>query len=272
MENLPHQADDFEGSSIEFLQFTSLVWGTPDNGQPLFRSGKIAIMTLDETMNQLKALRHDGVYKQNAKNGAGDNQFGVKSADLKAVAKSIKSDTELAQKLWKTGNLDAMMLATLIAKPKLMSKEEVEAMVRSATLWHAADYLNTNIVKMHPEKEELRQKWMAANDPATNRSAWSLTAERICKHPAGLDLHGLLDRIEKELGVNVQENPKLTMEHSKWMLNYCLAEIGIRNPELRNRAMAIGEKMGACRDYPTSKGCVSPYAPSWIAVMVRRQG
>ncbi len=229
-------------------------------------------MTLDETMNQLKSLSHDGVYRQNAKNGAGDDQFGVKSADLRMVAKSIKSDRALAMELWKTGNMDAMMLATLIVKAKDLSPEELEGMVKSAKFWHAADYLNTNVVKLHPQKEELRQKWMAANEPATNRSAWSLTAERICTDPAGLDLNGLLDRIEKELSVNVAENPKLTMQDSKWMLNYCLAEIGIRNPDLRSRAIEIGEKMGACRDYPTSKGCVSPYTPSWIAEMVKRQG
>ena len=222
-------------------------------------------MTLDETMNQLKSLRNDAVYKQNAKNGAGDDQFGVKSADLRMVAKSIKSDAALAKELWKTGNMDAMMLATLVVKAKDLSPEEVEAMVRSAKFWHAADYLNTNVVKMHPQKEEMRQKWMAANDPGTNRSAWSLTAERICKDPAGLDLNALLDRIEKELSVDAEENPKLTMEHSKWLLNYCLAEIGIRNPELRDRASAIGEKLQVARDYPTSKGCVSPYTPLWIA-------
>ena len=229
-------------------------------------------MTFDETMAKLKSLRHDGVYKQNAKNGAGDDQFGVKSADLRMVAKSIKSDKPLALELWKTGNMDAMMLAALIVKAKDLSLEELEEMVKSAKFWHAADYLNTNVVKQHPLKEEMRQKWMAANDPATNRSAWSLTVERVCKDPAGLDLNGLVNRIEKELGENVDENPKLTMENSKWMLNYCLAEIGIRNPDLRNRAIAIGEKMGACRDYPTSKGCVSPYTPIWIQEMVKRQG
>ena len=62
------------------------------------------------------------------------------------------------------------------------------------------------------------------------------------------------------------------MEHAKWMLNYCLAEIGIRNPELRKRAVAIGEKTKAFRDYPVSKGCVAPFAPIWIDEMVKRQG
>ncbi len=229
-------------------------------------------MTLDEVMSQLKSLSNESVYKHNLKYGAADNQFGVKSADLRAVAKSIKSDLDLAKQLWRTGNVDAMLLATLIIKPKGLSPDEVEGLIKGAPYWHVADWLNTNVVKLHPQKEELRQRWMGANDPATNRSAWSLTAERICKDPVGLDLNGLLDRIEKELAENPEENPKLTMEHSKWMLNYCLAEIGIRNPEFRNRAIAIGEKSNAFRDYPVSKGCVAPFAPIWIDEMVKRQG
>ena len=43
-------------------------------------------------------------------------------------------------------------------------------------------------------------------------------------------------------------------------------------PQLRKRAIAIGEKLGVYRDYPVSKGCTSPFAPIWIDYMVSRQG
>jgi hypothetical protein len=43
------------------------------------------------------------------------------------------------------------------------------------------------------------------------------------------------------------------------------------HPSLRKRAIAIGEKLGIYRDYPVSKGCTSPFAPSWINEMVRRE-
>jgi 3-methyladenine DNA glycosylase AlkD len=59
---------------------------------------------------------------------------------------------------------------------------------------------------------------------------------------------------------------------AQWTMNYCLAEIGIHFPELRERAIAIGERLGLYRDYPCSKGCTSPFAPIWIEAMVARQG
>jgi 3-methyladenine DNA glycosylase AlkD len=48
-------------------------------------------------------------------------------------------------------------------------------------------------------------------------------------------------------------------------MNHCLAEIGIRNPERRKRAVAIGERHAVLIDYPASPGCTPPYAPVWIA-------
>jgi len=54
-------------------------------------------------------------------------------------------------------------------------------------------------------------------------------------------------------------------------MDFRLAGIGIHFPALRDRALAIGERLGLYRDDPVSKGCTSPFARIWIAEMVRRQ-
>lgn len=53
--------------------------------------------------------------------GAGDDHFGVKMGDLRVIAKKIESDHGLAMALWKSGNADARLLATLILKVKSLS-------------------------------------------------------------------------------------------------------------------------------------------------------
>src|SRR5207253_214529 len=68
---------------------------------------KSTTITLEETFRQLKSLGNAGVRAQNAKRGAGDNQFGVKLGDLRILANKIKTNHELALSLWKTGNIDA---------------------------------------------------------------------------------------------------------------------------------------------------------------------
>jgi len=54
-------------------------------------------------------------------------------------------------------------------------------------------------------------------------------------------------------------------------MNFCLGEIGIRLADLRKRCIQIGEKLGVFKDRPTSKGCISPYVPVWIAAVVGKK-
>lgn len=85
----------------------------------------------------------------------------------------------------------------------------------------------------------------------------------MAKKPEGLDLTGLLDAIEAEM--------KDAPDRLQWALNHCLAQIGIEHAEYRTRAIDIGERLEVLKDYPTSPGCTSPFAPVWITEMVRRQ-
>jgi 3-methyladenine DNA glycosylase AlkD len=221
-------------------------------------------MTLKETLAQLKALGGEKMRAQNNRNGAGDNQFGVRLGDIRKLAKEIKTDHELALALWETGNIDARLLATLLIKPKKLSADAMDRMVRSVNFVQVAEWLIAYVVKNHPDKETLRQEWMTTDDPWAARAGWSLTSERIAKNPKGLDLPAILDRIESEMPVAAPE--------VQWTMNFCLAGIGIHFPKHRKRAIAIGETLGIYRDYPVSKGCTSPFAPIWINEMVRRQG
>ncbi len=82
------------------------------------------------------------------------------------------------------------------------------------------------------------------------------------KRPEGIDEPALLDQIEREM----RDAP----ERLQWAMNQTLAEIGIANPELRDRAIDIGERLEVLKDYPTPPNCTSPFAPIWIAEIVRR--
>lgn len=221
-------------------------------------------MTVNEILERLESLGDDARRAHNTRAGAPDNQFGVKLGDIRAMAKKIKADHELALNLWDTGNVEAQLLATLIIKPTSLSADELDKLTRSVTCAQVADWLNAYVVAEHPEKESLRQKWMTAKDRWAARAGWNFTAGRVNKGADGLDLIALLDRIEREM-------PKATPE-VQWTMNNTLAAIGIHHPEHRERAIAIGEEIGLYRDWPVSRGCTPPYVPVWVEAMVKRQG
>ena len=90
-------------------------------------------MTLNEALKKLKSLGNEATRMHNAKNGAGDNQFGVKHGDIRVLAKTIGPNHELAMALWKTGNLDARYLAILLIKPTgLFAQKELAHRLQDA--------------------------------------------------------------------------------------------------------------------------------------------
>jgi len=221
-------------------------------------------MTVTEILSKLESLGNEKVRAHNTKFGARNEQFGVKMGDIRTLAKSIKTNHQLAKELWATGNIEARFLAALVIDPKKLGAEEVDHMVRSEQFTHVADWFSSYVIKEHPDKEQLRLQWMQTNHPMAARAGWSLTAGRIARNPEGLDIPTLLDRLEAEMPTAPPE--------TQWTMNIALAYIGINHPALRERALAIGERLGIYRDYPTPKGCTSPFAPIWINEMVRRQG
>lgn len=220
-------------------------------------------MTLQEALSQLQSAADAKVRAMHIKNGADANTYGAKMGDIRKIAAKIKSDHALAVQLWDTGILDARLLALLIMKPKDLTRDNIDRMVRQATFAWLADWLNNYIVKKHPEKESLRTQWMHDADPWAARAGWTLTSERIGQGAEGVDIPAMLSRIEQEMA----KVPAPT----QWTMNSALANIGIHFAEHRKRALAIGEKLGVYRDYPVSKGCTSPFAPIWIEEMVKRK-
>ncbi|KQV11864.1 DNA alkylation repair protein [Kitasatospora sp. Root187] len=213
-----------------------------------------------EVMAELAGLEDPRAREVNERHG---DDHGVNLGKLRALAKRLKTQQELAGRLWESGDTAARLLALLICRPKAFGRDELDTMLREARTPKVHDWLVNYVVKKSPHAEELRLAWSADPDPVVASAGWALTTERVTKKPAGLDLAGLLDVIEAQM--------KDAPDRLQWAMNHCLAQIGIEHAEHRARAIAIGERLEVLKDYPTSPGCTSPFAPVWIAEMVRRQ-
>ncbi|NED56010.1 DNA alkylation repair protein [Micromonospora aurantiaca] len=209
---------------------------------------------------ELAALDDPKIRAVNERHG---DDHGVNLGKLRAIAKRLKTQQELARELWATGDSAARLLALLICRPKAYGRDELDAMLREARTPKVHDWLVNYVVKKSPHAEPLRLAWSADRDPVVASAGWALTTERVARNPDGLDLAGLLDVIEAQMAG--------APERLQWAMNHCLAQIGIEHPAYRERAIGIGERLGVLKDYPTPPGCTSPYAPIWINEMVRRQ-
>ncbi|WP_406190656.1 DNA alkylation repair protein [Streptomyces griseus] len=216
--------------------------------------------TAAQVMEELAGLEDPEMRAVNERHG---DDHGVNLGKLRALAKRLKTQQDLARDLWATDDTAARLLALLICRPKAFERGELDAMLREARAPKVHDWLVNYVVKKSPHAEELRLAWTEDPDPVVASAGWALTTERVAKKPEGLDLAGLLDTVEAEM--------KDAPDRLQWAMNHCLAQIGIQHPEHRARAIAIGERLEVLKDYPTPPNCTSPYAPAWIAEMVRRQ-
>ncbi|WP_409181235.1 DNA alkylation repair protein [Amycolatopsis sp. VS8301801F10] len=220
----------------------------------------MADATLSGVLDRLAELHDPKIRAVNENHG---DDHSVNLGKLRALAKELKAQPDLARELWRTGDTNARLLALLVARPTQFDRADLDTMLREAGTPKVHDWLLANIVKKSRHAEDLRVAWLDDPDPVVASAGWALTADRVAKKPDGVDLSGLLDVIEAEM--------KTAPDRLQWAMNHCLAQIGIENPGLRDRAIGIGERLGVLKAYPTPPNCTSPYAPVWIAEMVKRK-
>jgi 3-methyladenine DNA glycosylase AlkD len=211
-------------------------------------------------MAELAELDDPKMRQANLKRG---DDHGANLSKLRAVAKRLKTQQDLARALWATGDTAARLLALLVCRPKDFDRAGLDTMLRESRAPKVHDWLVNYVVKKNPHAEALRVAWMADPDPVVASAGWALTTERVAKDPSGLDLPGLLDTIEADL--------KTAPDRLQWAMNHTLAQIGIEHPDQRRRAIDIGERLEVLKDYPTPPNCTSPFAPVWIREMVGRR-
>lgn len=216
--------------------------------------------TVPEIQQALLALEDPKARAVNERHG---DDFGVNLGKLRALAKSLKTNQDLAEQLWATGETPSRLVALLIAKPRSFSLEQLHDWSKAASTPKVQAWFLNYIVKKTKLLEELRQVLMAESDSVQLAAGWELTAHQVVKDPDQVDLAGLLDIIEEQM--------LAAPERLQWAMNTTLAQIGIEHPALRERALAIGENLQVLADYPTSPGCTSPFAPIWINEMVKRK-
>ncbi|MCU4297415.1 DNA alkylation repair protein [Brevibacterium permense] len=216
--------------------------------------------TSTEVLATLASLEDEKIRAVNVRHG---DDHAVNLTKLRAVAKDLKKNDELAAELWDSGDTAARLVAILIMRPKAWSEAQLDEMLRDSRVPKVHGWLVSYIVKKSAHAEALRRSWIDDPDPVVASAGWALTSEWVNRKPEGLDLSGLLDVIEAEMA----DAP----ERLQWAMNETLSYIGIENPDLRKRAIDIGERLGVLRDYPTSPGCTSPFAPTWITEMVARK-
>jgi 3-methyladenine DNA glycosylase AlkD len=190
------------------------------------------------------------------------------NTEIRALAKQQGKSSEVAAHLWKSGRFSARMLSLLILDLKTVDMPCIERLIgdlesaEGKEQSQLLDWLIANVImKKAPLKNETA-KWRDDPSILKQRVFWSVQARSVRVENRDHN-EQLLAHVERELAT--------APEKVQWNMNWCAAQIGIADEGLRGRCVALGERLGLYRDYPVSKGCTSPFLPTWIGSVVGKK-
>ena len=191
----------------------------------------------------------------------------TKLGDLRKMAKEIKKDHALAMELWHTGEFLPRQLAILIMDPKQLNQEIINQLDEDlqqhdeGEKLQLIDWLLANQFSKDKKLTELMLSWENSASPLLRRTFWYHQARlRWVGQTPPPNTEKLLDAIEAKIG---NENPVV-----QWAMNFTAGQIGVFQPEFRERCIAIGENTGLYKDEIVAKNCTPSYLPEFIAVQV----
>jgi 3-methyladenine DNA glycosylase AlkD len=214
--------------------------------------------TVDEVMAELATHGSEQRRRVYLRHGAPEPQFGVKFADLRAMARRIGTDQDLALGLWASANTDARLLACLVTDPARTSESTLDRWLADIDYYVLVDTFVGSLASKVPGVRERAARWMASTRDWTAQAGWDLVGALAAADPTLEDAY-FLDRlatIEREIGG--------AGNRTRHAMNEALIAIGVRNPTLQAAAMAAGQRIGPVVVDHGKTGCVTPDACSYI--------
>ena len=107
---------------------------------------------------------------------ASDKAFGIPVGKLRAYAKSIGRNHQLAEELWQTDVYEARMLAALIDDPAKVTAQQMDRWARDFDSWAICDTACFHLFDRTPFAFAKVRKWATSRDEFIKRAAFALLA------------------------------------------------------------------------------------------------
>lgn len=190
------------------------------------------------------------------------------NTEIRAIAKEQGKNHDLAVQLWKHGGFSSRMLSLLMLDLKQVESRYIGELISDVEgldgkdQVQLCDWMIANVIMKKAALKKESARWRSARSPVKQRVFWSVQARSV-RPENHTQNEALLEHIEKDMGT--------ASEIVQWNMNWCAAQIGIADASLRERCVALGERLGLYQDYPVPRGCTSPYLPIWIGSVVDKK-
>lgn len=167
----------------------------------------------------------------------GKKLLGISVVQLRAIAKRIGRNHELAEELWSSGIFEARILAAFIADPKRLPRRQANAWAKDFECWADCDGLCIHLFRKSAFAHELAVAWSRRREELVKRAGFTMMATLAVHDKAADDevFRSYLKRIEEEV-TDERHNVKKGV-------NWALRQIGKRNLVLNRDAIRTAKRI-----------------------------
>lgn len=224
-----------------------------------------ATFTAEQIVKELSKLGTAGYKRTMQNHGAKEPYFGVKISELKKYQKKIKKDYQLALDLYASGIGDAMYLAGLIADETRMTKKDLQRWMKQAPWEMISQFTVPWVAAESRFGWELGLEWIDSKDEKFATAGWATLGSLVAVTPDDeLDLKEL----EKLMG-RVVKTIHASPNRARYTMNGFIIAVGCYVAPLSEKAAAAAEKIGVVEVDMGNTSCKVPYAPAYIAKVVK---
>lgn len=215
------------------------------------------------TLNSVDAIVAELRRLGDPKNIAGMARYGIKARQalgvsavpLRALARRIGKNHDLAGRLWASGIFEARMLAAFIAEPARLTRQQARTWARDFENWADCDGVCIHFFRKAPFAHEFAVECSRRKPEFVKRAGFTLIATLAVHDKAAPD-EVFLDYLTRIAHAAADERNGV-----KKAVNWALRQIGKRNPRLRRAALRAADAIHR-QGTPSAK---------WIASDARRE-
>ena len=221
-------------------------------------------MTLNQVLAELHELGTEQNRKIYSRYGISENMFGVSFSDYKKLAKAIKTDHKLALELWKTGNHDARIIATMIADPGQMDNETTEIWVDELDNYIITDSFSS-FMKRSPLAHKKMEEWVLSDKEWIGALGYNLLS-----HIAMAE-NDLSDEYFEDHLKRIESTIHKSKNRTRYAMNNSVIAIGTRNNTLKQKAIESAERIGKVEVDHGQTSCKTPETIDYIKTIWERK-
>ena len=195
-------------------------------------------MEVAEILKELKSQGNPDAASGMARFGiTPKNTYGVSLPFMRKMAKTIGKDHELAQKLWQSDISEAMIVASLIDDPEMVTEDQMENWVLDLDYWEICDQCIMNLFSWTGHAYSKAEEWSLRPEEFVKRAGFVIMARLAVIHKKEPDeyFEFFLPIIERE-ATDDRNNVRKAV-------NWALRQIGKKNYYLNKKAIATAKRI-----------------------------